>query len=255
VAGAQRALAENGWFPRDAGALTPGTWAWRHATWSFNEFTSSSTAVSVDLHWRLDATLDGLPGFEEVWPRRTAVNVGGNRLWTLAARDAFALTCYDTSKDDWYWVRNLVDVHRLARLGGVWTGDALRPLERNSLAVTEALVGLPIEVPAQVRTQLATVPARMVRRAERAQASQSRSSVRAPGVESWRQTRHLLAASRSPRDVWHTALVVGIPAASLADVDARSAWTGVPQALLWRLRRSRRRLAPGSRATTKVAGS
>ena len=152
-------LAEHGWEPRTFGSASPGTWAWRHLVRTFNEIAFDGRASSVDLHWRLDPSPGALPDFAEAWARRDVVPVDDVvAVPTLSPADAFEHSCWHAAKDEWRWLRSLVDVHRLARLPAVWEAVD-RPLSapvRNTLAVTGHLLGLPAAVPPQLRPQVRT---------------------------------------------------------------------------------------------------
>ena len=81
-------LQGSGWRVRPSCDVEPGTWAWEHVMRSFNALTYDSQASAVDLHWRLDPTLDALPTFAEAWQHR-ARPIGSV---TLAAATAAAAT-------------------------------------------------------------------------------------------------------------------------------------------------------------------
>ncbi len=190
VEAARAVLLDQGWAPRTFGSAPPGTWAWRHLLRTFNEIAFDGRASSVDLHWRLDPTPGALPDFADAWSRRDLVEVGGLlgdpiTVPTLSPRDAFVHSCWHAAKDEWKWLRSLVDVHRLARQPAVWAdwpdtrgGFATRPV-RNTLAVTDHLLGLPAAVPDDLRGPGRT--GRVIRRAESRQLHEPRAAHPLPG--------------------------------------------------------------------------
>jgi hypothetical protein len=228
-------LNEHGWKVDPSWAATPGTWAWRQLLWSYNEMKFEGPATTVDLHWRLDPTLDALPGFAEVWSRRETVDLGGVRMPTLSRRDALAHTCLHSAKDQWRWLRSLVDVHRLARDPLLWEDRPLLRLEAETLAITRELLDLPAEVPGRVRRRLDAVSGRVIRRAVRAQQAPAMEADAFPGLESLRNVRYLVAASATPRDITHSLVGIALPVQAVAGIEARTAWAGISLTLWHRV--------------------
>lgn len=227
-------LLGHGWTTAEP--LPPhGSWAWKRIVHSAHELGFAGSSCSVDLHWRLDPTLDALPSFADLWSRREQVDLGDGPAPVLGRADALAHACLNAAKDEWRWLRNLVDIHRLARLDRAW--DAFTPgrLPLRALAVTEAQVGLPEATPAAVRDRLARLrpgtSSRLVAAAEQAQESQVRTLHEGPGSATAQFLRYQLAASASPRDVRRTLGALVLPARSVSNVDATSAWVGVPVGL------------------------
>jgi hypothetical protein len=213
---------------------------------SFNAFTYDGPGSTIDLHWRLDPTFDALPSFDEVWARREDVDLGaGVVVPSLGPGDLLAHTCLHTAKDNWRWARNLVDVHRLAGRAATWERDLarapLRRLELQTLAVTRFLVGLPPTVPDAVLARLDQVPAPVLRRALASQDRPVYATYPFPGIESARLMRYMVTASATPRDLAHSAVSTALPVKAVAGIEARTAWTGVPLSLWYRVRRLRRR--------------
>lgn len=243
VEDAHRLLLSRGWRLRPEYEVEPGTWAWRHVMRAFNALTFEGPGSAVDLHWRLDPTLDALPTFAEVWSRRVSVDLGGVRVETMSHADLLAHTSLHTAKDSWRWMRSLVDVHRLAADPRTWDRPAgsLRRLEVETLAVTRFAVGLPPQVPAAVLAQLDQVPAAVLTRALSAQDRPAAAEYPFPGIESMRLLRYMLAASSTSRDRRHSAMSTVLPVKSVVGIEARTAWTGVPLSLWYRVRRLRRR--------------
>lgn len=241
---AHRLLSSHGWALRSGTEINPGTWAWKHVLGSFNAFTYDGPGSTIDLHWRLDPTLDALPTFAEVWERREVVDLGGILVPTLGRGDVFAHACLHTAKDSWRWMRSLVDVHRLAADPQTWERIAREPLRRlevQTLAVTRSVVGLPPDVPAEVTARLDRVPASVLRRAAAAQERSVYATYPFPGVESMRLFRYMVVASSTSRDLRHSAVSTALPAKAVVGIESRTAWTGVPLTLVHRVRRVRRR--------------
>ena len=220
------ALLAHGWSAA-APLPPPGGWAWRRILHSAHEVGLVGPACSVDLHWRLDPTLDGLPDFAELWSRRELVDLGNGPVPTLGRGDALSHACLNAAKDEWRWLRNLVDVHRLARLDGVWESFPPRRLQLQALALTELQVGLPDNVPGTVRDAIASVRPRTRERllaaAGHAQEGPVRTLHEAPGSATAQFLRYQVAASGSPRDVRRAVGALVLPARAVGSVDARSA--------------------------------
>ncbi len=243
-------LTAEGWQLRATNQVVSGTWAWRHVMSVFNALSYDGPRGAIDLHWRLDPSPVGLPDFDEVMSRRVSVELPGVRVATLAPADALSHSCAHAAKDGHRWLRSLVDVWRLAGLDGVWErprGPAqLTEHERITLAVTAAAIGLPAEVPDGVREALTQVPRASVERALRRLEQPTRAAIPFPGAESIRLLGHLLRSGRRA-GVGHALLATALPVQTVAGVEAPTAWTGVPQAVVGRVRRVGRRTVAWSR--------
>ena len=233
-------LIRSGWVVRPVGSARPDSWAWRHILSTFNEMTFDGRHSTVDLHWRLDPTHGALPGFAEVWGRRSTVDVGGTKVETLGIADSFSHACHHAAKDDWRWLRSLVDVHRLARLQD-FSGGIAR-IDVTSLAATEVCIGLPATIPDDVKRQVAASVERSGRKAIAAQDRPVFAEFPFPAAQSIRDLRYRVRASRSPSDLERTAVAAIIPAKAVAELDDRSAWTAIPRVfarrVAWLLRRT-----------------
>nr|WP_246304971.1 nucleotidyltransferase family protein [Nocardioides thalensis] len=213
-------------------AVDRDSWMWRYQRWAAHEVTLDGPLGSVDLHWRLDPTHDGLPGFAELWSRRTKVDVGPVTVATLGVADAFAHALRHAAQDDWGSLRSLVDVHRLARDPAAWRGPkGLARLDRTSLTVVDATVGLPDGTPAFRRTSSGLA------RAVSAQRRPVRFT-RFPGDAAMRAAGYTLAASRSPRDVALTVARIALPPLRVTHLTDRGPVSAIARALLARSRRS-----------------
>jgi hypothetical protein len=264
VEAARAVLLEQAWHPRTFGSAPPGTWAWRHLLRTFNEIAFDGRASSVDLHWRLDPTPGALPHFADAWARRHLVPVDGlpTPVPTLGPRDAFVHSCWHAAKDEWKWLRSLVDVHRLARRPEVWAEwpEARPDLDtrpvRSTLAVTDHLLGLPDAVPDALRGQQRS--SALVHRAEAWQVRDPKSGHPLPAAQSVRDLRHRLTVVRRPRAIVLAVTAVAIPAPSVAGIEDRSAWTAVPKLVLkrmgWLLYQSARWAWPGGRTRDSTVG-
>lgn len=248
-----RLLTSHGWALRTDAAVEPGTWAWRHVHRTTCALPYLGAAANVDLHWRLDTTTDALPEFAELWERREVVDLGGVAVATLGKGDLLAQTCFHAAKDRWRWLRSLVDVHRIAAMPEVWSGvgpGSLRHLELRTLAITQAALGLPAQVPVSVLAEMGAVPAGPVRRALADQERPAPKSLATPGVESALNLRYLVAASHTPRDLTRSVVATTLPVKMVAGVHSRTAWTGIPATLWRRLRRLGRRTFAWARGTS-----
>ncbi|MDR6173604.1 hypothetical protein QE364_002729 [Nocardioides zeae] len=107
---ARRSLHNAGWRA-DAAYASPGpTWAWSHTLRNYYELPLHSRTSTVDLHWHLGPTRQGLPSFDEAWEQRAIVRVGEAEIATLGAVDALRHSAAHAAKDDWALLRSLVDV-------------------------------------------------------------------------------------------------------------------------------------------------
>ena len=197
VAAARDALVSHGWRPRERQPDNPGSWGWRHMLAAYYEMTLEGPRGTVDLHWRLDHTHAALPDFDALWGRRTPVTVGGQAVTTLAPRDAFVHACHHAAKDQWGWVRSLVDVHRLARSHELWEELPLDGTMIRTLLVTEALIGLPEAVPATVRRRISAASTRPVRQALQRQGAPAVTEDRFPGIATGRLIAQRLRSSHT----------------------------------------------------------
>lgn len=240
-------LGRHGWVLRDDGDVTPGTWAWNHVLRNACALTYVGPGSNIDLHWRLDTTLDSLPCFDDLWARRTCVTFGGRELPTLGPSDALAQSAFHSAKDRWRWLRSLVDIHRLAGMEESWAGlrsaADLHRLEISTLAVTQASLGLPAGVPTEVLDRIDRVASHTVRRALHDQERPALKGSVTPGLESALNFRYLLAASSTPRDVARSAAAISLPVKVVSGIESRTAWTGVPVATWRRVVRLRQRTA------------
>lgn len=240
-------LTAHGWSLRPDGVVSPDTWAWRHVLRHTCALPYLGPGSHVDLHWRLDTTVDALPSFGELWERREQVDLGGVLVETLGRADLLAQSSFHAAKDRWRWLRSLVDVHRIAGMPETWHGQSLSRLELRTLAVTRAAVGLPGSVPAAVVGRLDALRPGLVRRALADQERPAVKSHPAPGVESALNFRYLVSASRTPGDLARSVVATTLPVRMVAGVESRTAWTGIPTTLWRRLRRLWRRTSAWAR--------
>ena len=228
-------LHDMGWKARPVGSARPGSWAWRHILGTFHEMTFDGPMGTVDLHWRLDPTHHALPAFDLAWVRREAVEVAGTTMQTLGPRDALAHTCHHAARDEWRWIRSLVDVHRLARHPEAWDGP-LSSVSLSTLRVTDAVLGLPSTTPPDVRDDIRRVPRRLVRRAVSAQDRRVVAAYPFPAAQTLRDVRYRLVAGGTVDDAVRTAVAAVIPPKVVAGLDDPTIVTALPRALLYRAR-------------------
>lgn len=225
---AARALVAAGWTVRPTYTWDQASWAWRYQRWGAHEMAFDRDGRTVDLHWRLDPTYDGLPGFVDLWARRQPIRIGPVEVDTLGRADAFAHTLRHAAKDGWESLRSLVDVHRLAR------DPALRnlPVDRvaaGTLSATEAAIGLPGSAPAFTRSR-APLPRMLA-----AQASPVRHAI-VPGQRTVRQAGFRWRTSRTTQDLCVNAVTLLLPPASVAPIAEPDPVKAIPVAVARRLR-------------------
>ncbi|HWU21093.1 MAG TPA: nucleotidyltransferase family protein [Nocardioides sp.] len=214
-----------GWSVRDGYTVDRRTWAWRHQLRATYELGLEGSLGRLDLHWRLDPTYS-LPSFDELWSRHVLVDIGPLAVRTLGGPDAFAHALRHAAKDGWSSLRSLVDVARLARVPGNWPTepDRLDRLDRATLSVVDATVGLPPSAP-RFRSTASGIPLAL--------RTQVQGGLRArfPGDGSLRFTRYLLASGHGRRDLLTAVSVVALPPALTADIDAEGTLPGMAAAL------------------------
>ena len=238
IADADAVLGALGWSPQ-VPLLEPGSWARRYVESTYHEYTYDGASTRVDLHWRLDVTLDALADFEDSWSRRVGLELAGRTVHTSGLVDTFRHISHHAAKDHWSSLRQLVDLHRLARQDGLWAGGYVpEGLDAASLGVVAEHLGLPEEVPAAVREHVATrVEGRATREARQAQDAQVRTvvaPVRAPGVQGLRYARYRLRASRTWADTWRSVVTTLLPATSVVDAGNGPVWVVVPRVIVLR---------------------
>lgn len=149
-------LTKNGYRQRVGETISPApTWNWRYSHWLGFEIVLEKGDHLVDLHWRLSALASGLPDFDSAWRRRGTVRIGDVDVPTLSLADAFVHSCRHAQWDEWAWVRNLVDVYRLAeRLAHPvpWPGGSYAAIAR-TLAITREQIGLPPNAPRTILSE------------------------------------------------------------------------------------------------------
>ncbi|WP_439937235.1 nucleotidyltransferase family protein [Nocardia sp. N13] len=127
----------------------PGpTWAWRHMKRTGYEITLYGRST-IDLHWRLTPSAGTFPPFDILWERRAAIRVADREVHTLSPYDALAHSASHAAKDEWRWMRSLVDVHVLASDQAVWrrTTHPLRGDQLISLGLAARMFGVPEGAP------------------------------------------------------------------------------------------------------------
>jgi len=146
---AHAALTSTAWS-HEPNAPQPGpAWAWRHLRRTGYELTLHGPASSIDLHWHLGPAHGTFPPFETLWERHSVVRVGNRDIPALAPYDALAHSAGHAAKDEWRWLRSLVDVHLLASDPDVWRG-ADRPLRGDQLltvGIAARMFGIPTGAP------------------------------------------------------------------------------------------------------------
>jgi hypothetical protein len=125
----------------------------RCCRWWYNEIKlirhEGNAVQIIDLHWSLDYIYKDLPSFRQSYAKRSSVLIRETSIATLNQPNTFQHACAHAAKDNWKYLRNLVDIHRLARILGQ---DQLEPLQRYSYVrstcvVTHDLTGLPLQMP------------------------------------------------------------------------------------------------------------
>ena len=218
---ARAALLAAGWTLSDGYPQPDDGWAWQFLVRNGYEMEFRSATSVVDLHWRLDPTLAALPGFDELWDRRSSFDIAGTPVARLSARDALAHSCSNAAKDDWRWLRSLVDVARLGQQPASWSGltpRGLRPVQLQTVGVAAELLGW-TGLPEGVRRPALAAARRPVRTAQRRQAAllEGRSR-RYPGLAAANTVRRRSRGSHRMADLRRVVLSVLAPPEDLAHV-------------------------------------
>lgn len=233
AAEALTALVDAGWEPVPGLPSDVSSWGWKYLQTVSYEVTLDGPLGAVDLHWRLDPTRRGLPGFAELWARRSKVAIVGRVFDTLSPEDALTHSCHHAAKDEWRNLRSLVDIHRMLR--DLPPTDVLgRRVPRRTIVVVEATVGLPRhdEWP-PVGRRRSDRTAR--RRALMAQDGPLRPEV-GLGRGAYRTTRYRLASGRGFEDAVLTIVAAVLPPAAFEGISSRAPMRAIPQASWGRLR-------------------
>lgn len=136
VADAVRALEALGYtappsYPR------PGTWMWDATIRWYHEITLVRGEASIDLHWHLDPARSQHPPFDALWAQRAVVDVAGLGVPTLGVHEALRHSARHAARDDWRWLRSLLDVVRLSEQE---PNGSLPRSERHSIACARAVL-------------------------------------------------------------------------------------------------------------------
>jgi hypothetical protein len=229
AAAALTALRAAGWEPVPGLPSDVRSWGWRYLQRVYCEVALTGPLGALDLHWRLDPTRRGLPGFAELWERRAVVEIAGHEFPTLAPADALLHSCHHAAKDDWRTLRSLVDIHRMLRDQPVDTAMN-RGLASRTLAVVADTVGLPAGARAPRRVRRTDL--------ERALVAQSGPLIPETGAGrgTYRAARYRLASGRGAEDLAATVAAAVLPPAAFEGVPARSATLAVARGAWRRLR-------------------
>ena len=153
VAKAHAALTSQGWRPSPGFPEPAQTAAWRDLVEDFHELPLTRAGGTVHLHWHLAAVDESLPEFEDLWPRRTTVDVAGHDVATLSSYDALALAAHRSAKEEWGSLQGLLDVWRLLSLDDTWAEQEGTLPEQHLVSVGLAVrtFGLPPTHQAELR--------------------------------------------------------------------------------------------------------
>ncbi len=152
LARAHQALTSAGWVHDESYPAPGDSWGWRHLVRTGHEVSLHGSRSSVDLHWHLAPARSSFPSFERLWERSVELGVAGRPVPTLAPFDALAHSAGHAAKDQWRWLRSMLDVHRLASEPRTWEG-ADRPLRSDqllTLGLAARMFGVPHGAPAAV---------------------------------------------------------------------------------------------------------
>lgn len=142
----------------------------RYSRWWYNQLClmrSKGEAVQIiDLHWSLVFAYKALPSFRQCYAQRSSVLIVDTSIGTLNLPYSFQHACAHAARDNWMCLRNLVDIHRLARM---LDHDLLAGLQRYSYVQSSCLVAhelTGLAPPKHSVRQLPAPGARIIQKAE-----------------------------------------------------------------------------------------
>ena len=253
LSNAHAVLAEAGWEPRRSYPVPGPSWAWRHLVRTTNELPMTAQHHELDLHWRLHPAWCAAPRFDEAWAVRQTVQLGDMTVETLGFAEQLRHSCSHAARDEYRWLRSLVDLHRLVRDPEMWKahGGALSSIEGEALVVVQASVGLPDSAPVLPLT----VPhgaERVISRGFQAQEGAVPSvGGGTPGGQLPGAVRRYLRESATPRDALGVVSGLVLPPAELGGLSHRRAAAAIPRAVVRRVAYIARRVR-GWRATKQA---
>ncbi|HYP45902.1 MAG TPA: nucleotidyltransferase family protein [Propionibacteriaceae bacterium] len=242
AARAHRALTDAGWHAPPGYPDPSQQRVWAYAVRNGYEHAFVGSASIVDLHWRLDPTLGGLPNFDTLWTCRTSVQVDGRRVLTLSPWHALLHSCSHAAKDDWKWLRSLVDLIVLASDAEIWSGPPRRltRVQLASLGIAFDLLGTPGQVPAATGVAAAAAARGHLRSVRRRQ-SEVKLPLRArfPGAGSLHAIRRRSRGSWAPSDLRRVVFSAVVPTSLLGELADQSPPAAAATLLRLRLRSAR----------------
>ncbi|MBO8240573.1 nucleotidyltransferase family protein [Prochlorococcus marinus XMU1412] len=88
----------------------------------------SSFEINIDLHWKIITTSPNIISFEELWNSRKIIELNGVKINTLNYYYTYLTCCYNSSKNKWNNISNLLDI---ALLKGELNKDQITSLDSN----------------------------------------------------------------------------------------------------------------------------
>lgn len=237
---AHEALGAAGWRPPPGFPLPGPSWAWGHLVRTSHELTMSGDRSEIDLHWYLMPTHGAFPDFDTLWNRRDVVLVDGQAVPTFSRYDALAHSAGHAAKDEWRWMRSLVDVHTLMGDPATWI-HADRPLRADqllSIGVAARQLGTPSGVPAVVRQAANEVDSAMLARVARNQngAESRHRSFPVPGINFLRSLSGMSLTHASPVEAARLVSTSVLPPWLTGDLTSPYAVVAVPRTFLRRVK-------------------
>lgn len=235
VSRAHRVLTDAGWS-RVPGYPSPGpSWAWRHHVRTDNELTLSGTHSNVDLHWHLVPMRGSFPDFDTLWERHVVMCVDGHPIPTLGLYDALAHSAAHAAKDQWRWLRSLLDVHVLAARPETWrdANRPLRPEQLRSIGLATAEFGVPASSPPVVHLSMRGVDHSLRDRVRREQdgAAPQHQPLSVPGLNFLRRLRAIGVNSKSFVEIRRLVSESIFPSRFTTDENSPYAMVAVPRVL------------------------
>lgn len=159
---AHDALRSAGWH---TDPTTPGPasgWVWRFMKRHHWEVTLHGSPP-IDLHWSLAPARGALPTFPALWDRHQTVDVLGRDVATLGPVDTLRHTAAHAARDEWQWLRSLVDLRLVQQAVGPGARQEAgrERVVRRAAEVADACFGHG-DVPVKVRRTQSEEPSQFV---------------------------------------------------------------------------------------------
>lgn len=149
---AHRALTSLGWAPSPGFPGPNEAAAWEGLLQDRHVLPLTRAGGSIGLRWHLGPVGESLPEFEDLWARRTGVEIARRDVATLSPYDALAQAASQSAKHRWRSLRDQLDVWLLGTRADTWQDDRPPPSREQlvSLGLAVRTFGMPDDAPPAV---------------------------------------------------------------------------------------------------------